>query len=145
MTIEALEQDVKHASEAYELECLLARYNDNAPEVIAALDALNKATFKLNRAKGIAKQEREHAESCRIAAAMEQAPTEAEALEILRKANEWVADMRADAAVHAEAAAEVAPAEDAFASCPEDDDYAGLPNEDGINEDGQNVFHPGAY
>lgn len=35
--------------------------------------------------------------------------------------------------------------EAAFASCPADDDYAGLPNEDGINEDGQNVFHPGAY
>lgn len=28
---------------------------------------------------------------------------------------------------------------------PTDDDYKGLPNEDGINEDGQNVFHPGAY
>lgn len=35
--------------------------------------------------------------------------------------------------------------EAAFASCPDDDDYAGLPNEDGINEDGQNVFAPGAY
>lgn len=34
---------------------------------------------------------------------------------------------------------------EAYASCPEDDDYAGLPNEDGINEDGQNVFHPGPY
>lgn len=32
-----------------------------------------------------------------------------------------------------------------FATAPEDDDYAGLPNEDGINEDGQNVFHPGCY
>lgn len=35
--------------------------------------------------------------------------------------------------------------EAAFASCPADDDYAGLPNEDGINEDGQNVFCPGAF
>lgn len=34
---------------------------------------------------------------------------------------------------------------EADAACPEDDDYAGLPNEDGINEDGQNVFHPGPY
>ncbi|YP_009966986.1 myotubularin isoform X2 [Pseudomonas phage vB_PaeM_C1-14_Ab28] len=32
-----------------------------------------------------------------------------------------------------------------FATAPEDDDYADLPNEDGINEDGQNVFHPGCY
>lgn len=28
---------------------------------------------------------------------------------------------------------------------PEDDDYAGLPNEDGIDENGQNVFCPGAF
>ena len=28
---------------------------------------------------------------------------------------------------------------------PEDDSYEGLPNEDGISEDGQNVFLPGAY
>lgn len=28
---------------------------------------------------------------------------------------------------------------------PVDDNYEGLPNEDGINEDGQNVFCPGAY
>lgn len=28
---------------------------------------------------------------------------------------------------------------------PEDDDYAGLPNEDGIDENGQNVYCPGPY
>lgn len=28
---------------------------------------------------------------------------------------------------------------------PEDDNYADLPNEDGIDEEGQNVFCPGAY
>lgn len=28
---------------------------------------------------------------------------------------------------------------------PEDDNYTGLPNEDGIDEDGQNVFSPGSY
>lgn len=28
---------------------------------------------------------------------------------------------------------------------PQDDDYAYLPNEDGIDEDGQNVFCPGPY
>ncbi len=28
---------------------------------------------------------------------------------------------------------------------PEDDNYKGLPNEDGINEEGQNVFLEGPY
>lgn len=28
---------------------------------------------------------------------------------------------------------------------PVDDNYGSLPNEDGVNEDGQNVFCPGAY
>ncbi|QKE22876.1 hypothetical protein 8P_055 [Pseudomonas phage 8P] len=137
MTIAALEQNVKIAADAYELELLFAGYDENAAEVVAARNELNSATLKLNRAKAAARAELEHAESCRIAAAMEQAPTEAEALEILRKANEWEQDQRADADYHRAAAED----DDA----PEDDNYAGLPNEDGINEDGQNVFCPGPF
>lgn len=134
MSLQALEQNAEIAKNAYELELLFAGYNENAPEVIDAATVLRDAQTKLVRAKAVAKEEREHAESCRIAAAMAAAPSEAEALEILRKANEWEADQRADAAEH------VAAAEGS------DDDYAGVPyNEDGIDANDQNVFCPGPY
>ena len=137
MTIQALEQNVEIAKSAYELELLFAGHNEDAPEVIDAATALRDAQTKLTRAKAAAKAERDHAETCRIAAAMAEAQTDAEALEILRKANEWEQDQKADAAHHRAAATDIDTA-------PEDDNSAGLPNEDGINEDGQNVFHPGA-
>lgn len=100
MTLQALEQNVKIAADAYELECLFAGYNENAEEVVAAKSTLIKAQETLARAAGAARAEREHAESCRIAAAMKAAPTEAEALDILRRANNWEQDQRANAAAH---------------------------------------------
>lgn len=100
MTLQALEQNVQIAADAYELECLFAGYDENAEEVVAAKSTLIKAQETLARAAGVARAEREHAESCRIAAAMEEAPTESEALDILRRANGWEQDQRADAAAH---------------------------------------------
>lgn len=106
MSLKALKQNVQIATEALELERLLAGYNDAAPEVVAAQAALSNAQQQLIRAEAIAKQERDHAETCRIAATMAQAPTEAEALEILRKANAVIADQQADAQHHRDAAAD---------------------------------------
>ncbi|MBB76607.1 MAG: hypothetical protein CMJ75_19040 [Planctomycetaceae bacterium] len=68
MNIQALEQDVQSARDAYELELLFAGFDENAPEVVGMYRKLAAVESQLNRAKGEARNERNREEACHAAA-----------------------------------------------------------------------------